>query len=189
MAEVQEPERARPGEFGSMADPHGRLVRRLDRSLGVAAGIILFLMMVLTVVDVVGRYFFNAPMPGGYELIQFGMAGLVFLILPVVVARDENVRIDFFDRFVPARAKTALAVASAWLGAAVLVGFGIELYRRGASFSVSRETSTNLRLPLAPFAHFMSAVWFLSAAIMLVQGWAKLSRARRGDAAKTEPPQ
>ena len=178
----------RPGEFGSMADPQSRLVRGLDRSLGVAAGLFLFLMMILTVVDVVGRYFFNAPMPGGYELIQFGMAGMVFLILPVVVAREENVRIDFFDQFMRPGTQRVLAIVSAWGGAIVLTAFGIELLRRGMSFSASREISTNLRLPLAPFAHFMAVVWFVCAAIMALQGGLKLRMALRGRGDKAQRP-
>src|ERR1044072_9399318 len=38
--------------------------------LGAIAGILLFCLMLLTCVDVIGRYFFNTPVAGGFELLD-----------------------------------------------------------------------------------------------------------------------
>lgn len=43
-----------------------------------AAGIIIIFMMLVSIVDVVGRYFFNAPLASAYELVQFSMVLIVF---------------------------------------------------------------------------------------------------------------
>ena len=45
-----------------------RWKRRADALLGIAASIILLLMMALTVVDVVARYVFNRPLRGAFEV-------------------------------------------------------------------------------------------------------------------------
>jgi len=43
-----------------------RWKRHADALLGVAASVILLLMMALTVVDVVGRYVFSRPLRGAF---------------------------------------------------------------------------------------------------------------------------
>lgn len=152
--------------------PQDRLIAWLERTVGVAAAAMLFAMMTLTMIDVVGRYFFAAPVPAGYELIQFGMGALVFLILPIVTARNENICVELIPIKRGPRARRAMAVFSAIVSAAVLVGFGVELWARAETFRATAETSSNLRLPLAPFAYFMSVVWFVCAPIALVVGLA-----------------
>jgi len=39
--------------------------------------ILTLLMMFITVVDVGGRYFFNSPIPGVFELTRFGLGAIV----------------------------------------------------------------------------------------------------------------
>ncbi|MDR5903404.1 TRAP transporter small permease [Halomonas icarae] len=67
------------------------------------AGATLFGMMLLTTVDVTGRYFFNAPILGAVELTQLMLAALVFLSLPIVCWRQEHVSVDLLDAIFPAR--------------------------------------------------------------------------------------
>ena len=49
-----------------------KAVARIDRGmeplLGIIAGVLLFCMMILTFVDVVLRYIFNAPLKGSFEI-------------------------------------------------------------------------------------------------------------------------
>ncbi len=42
----------------------------LDRVLGAAAAVLLFILMAVTAVDVIGRYIFNWPLRGG--LVELG---------------------------------------------------------------------------------------------------------------------
>ena len=51
----------------------------------------LFLMMAITVLDVIGRYLINRPFPGSAELIQYMMVAFIFLALPVVTLRNEHI--------------------------------------------------------------------------------------------------
>lgn len=80
-----------------------RVGRALQLILEGVAGATLFGMMLLTTVDVVGRYFFNAPILGAVELTQLMLAALVFLSLPVVCWRQEHVSVDLLDAIFPPR--------------------------------------------------------------------------------------
>src|SRR5688500_8946585 len=62
--------------------------------LEVSAAITLFTLMVLTCADVIGRYFFNRPIWGGFELTEAMLALLIFLGLPLVTLRGDHIEID-----------------------------------------------------------------------------------------------
>ena len=50
----------------------------LDRVLGAAAALVLFCLMSLTTVDVIGRYFFNRPLRGAFEITELLLLTLIF---------------------------------------------------------------------------------------------------------------
>lgn len=160
-----------PGE----ADNKSPVVVRLEATLGTVAALLLFATMTVTVVDVFGRYLFNAPLPAGFELIQIAMALLVFVTLPILTARDEQVRIDVFQHIFPRRLRPWLRVASEAISLVVIVGFAWLLWQRATSFASSQETTSTLRFPLAPLAFFVAAAWLAAAAIVAL----RLARFRR----------
>jgi TRAP-type C4-dicarboxylate transport system permease small subunit len=49
----------------------------LEAVLGFTSAAVLFLMMFVTAVDVVGRYVFNKPLNGGFELTEMMLAALI----------------------------------------------------------------------------------------------------------------
>ena len=55
-----------------MRQPLDWFDRLITPVLGGIAAVILFALMLLTCVDVVGRYFLNMPIYGGFELTEVG---------------------------------------------------------------------------------------------------------------------
>ena len=51
----------------------------LEGALGVTSATVLFLMMMITAVDVIGRYVFNKPLAGGFEITEMLLAALIFV--------------------------------------------------------------------------------------------------------------
>jgi hypothetical protein len=76
-----------------------RLALWVSRFISSLAALVLFGMMLITCYDVVGRYFFNAPLYSGSELVQVSMAGVIFLSLPVMFFRHEHIVVDLFPIF------------------------------------------------------------------------------------------
>jgi TRAP-type C4-dicarboxylate transport system permease small subunit len=133
--------------------------------LHVVAGVLLFTMMILTTVDVIGRYIFTAPVPGAFEATEIMLVLIVFVGLPIVTARNEHVSVLlFYDRAPPfltpvlrilARVLTAVSMGfAAWL-----------LYGKAVELSAYGDTTVLLRIPLAPVAFATAA---LSAAATVV---------------------
>lgn len=74
-----------------------RFADRWLKAMGWISAIFLASMMVLTFVDVVGRYVFNKPIFGSIEMIQFMLAITVFSGLALVNADDSHVTVELFD--------------------------------------------------------------------------------------------
>ena len=78
----------------------GRTVRLAESVLGGIVAVLLMAMMLITVVDVVGRYAVKQPVPGAYELIELMLAILIFMALPLVCLKDENITVTvLIERF------------------------------------------------------------------------------------------
>lgn len=73
----------------------------LQRILGGLAATFLLVLMLITLVDVVGRYGFNSPVNGSFEITELLLAAIIFSALPLVVAKDQNITVDLIDAFVP----------------------------------------------------------------------------------------
>ena len=53
--------------------------------------------MMLTTADVVGRYIFNWPIRGAFEITELLLLTLIFAGLPLASRADEHVTLDFID--------------------------------------------------------------------------------------------
>ncbi|MEO0664650.1 MAG: TRAP transporter small permease [Pseudomonadota bacterium] len=72
----------------------------LPRILGAlewVTALLLFTMMMLTFIDVVGRYVFTAPVFGAAEMIQFLLAITIFAGLGLVNASDDHIVVELFE--------------------------------------------------------------------------------------------
>ena len=79
------------------ADPYlGARLEGLARTVAVAGGVLLIGVVVMTVISVFGRYLFNAPIPGDYELTELACGIAVFAFFPYCHARNGNIVVEFF---------------------------------------------------------------------------------------------
>jgi len=145
-----------------------RLDRPLQQALGVASAAVLFLMMLTTAVDVAGRYLFNKPLAGGFELTEIMLAALIYCGLPLVSARRAHIVIDTFDGFFSRRVKRGLDMAAEVICAAALAGVGFLIFRRAIRVAEYGDTTSVLKLPLAPVAYLMATMIVIAAVIHLL---------------------
>ena len=76
-----------------------RLALGVSRFISSMAAIVLFWIVAITCINVIGRYFFNAPLYAGEELVKVSMAGVIFLSLPALFFRNEHIVVDLFPVF------------------------------------------------------------------------------------------
>jgi TRAP-type transport system small permease protein len=159
-------------------DSDDRAVERVlgpDPGLGPVAillklfvSIMLFALMVLTCIDVIGRYGFNSPVPGASELIQFGMGLMIFGALPLVTVRGEHVSIELMSLIAGDRARLLQSAVMRITSLVALALMSWQLWARGNGLMHYSDSSIYLGVPLAPFAYFMSVMSGLSALALLL---------------------
>ena len=150
-----------------------RLATSCDIALASVAGFLLFAMMTLTFIDVVLRYFFNAPIKGGFEVTEMMMAVLIFAGLPLVSRKNEHVTIDAFDHFFPGAVRRILHVLIHLVCAATLVGMAWLLYRKAGNFAEIGDITQTLKLPIAPFVYLMAALTLATAFVHVAAAFGK----------------
>ncbi len=139
----------------------------LETALAVTSAIVLFVMMMLTTVDVVGRYIFNAPINGGFELTEMLLAALIYCGLPLVSQRREHIVIDTFDPLMSARVKRSLDMFAEIACSLALGGIGYLIFRRAARVAEYGDTTSVLTLPLAPVVYLMGTMLVIAGLIHL----------------------
>ena len=153
--------------------PEGRWERRFDAVLGIAASAILLAMMLLTFVDVVGRYVFNRPLRGGFELTELALLVLIFAGLPLVSHADEHVTMDFIDRLLGPRGRLALERAVHGLCAAFFFVAAWLVWLKADRIWEYRDATDVLRIVYGPFVYFMAVMIGLSGLIHLYKTFAR----------------
>lgn len=85
------------------------------------AGLCIVAMMVHVAADVVGRYVFNAPLPGTITFVSaYYMVGAAFLALPLAERRGAHVNVELVSDLLPRPVQLVLALAARLLTAAVV---------------------------------------------------------------------
>ena len=118
------------------------------RVLALIAGSALLIMMVLTFVDVIGRYGFNRSIFGTAEIVEYLMIFTIFAGLAFVTATNDHITVTMFDgwieHLIPNLRRWAVIVFSIGCYALItwhLLAHGYDLWR-------SARRSAVLDLPL-----------------------------------------
>ena len=163
-----------PGDgAGAPAVPEHRWERRFDAVLGIAASAILMGMMLLTFVDVVGRYVFNQPVRGGFEVTELGLLVLIFAGLPLVSHADEHVTMDFIDRLLSPRGRAVLERSIHALCAAIFFFGAWLVWLKADRIWEYRDATDVLRIVYGPFVYFMAVMIALTGLIHLHRAFAR----------------
>lgn len=124
-------------------------------------------MVFLTVADVIGRYFLNAPIAGATELTRLGMAVIIFTALPIISARGDHISVDLMDSFYSAK-------MARYRDAIIDILFGVGLLYLVPKFNILAqrvlqygEYTEYLHIPLFYINYFI-LFWVAIAALSLL---------------------
>jgi len=139
-----------------------------ERVLGYTAALVMFVMMAVTLVDVVGRDLFSSPLPGGFEITELLLAALIFLGLPMVTAENAHVDVDLLDSTVPAFLKPLQNVLITLVN---VIAFGVlswMLWKFAIRTYEYEDTTAILQIPFAGLVFLMAACCSLSTLALVV---------------------
>jgi TRAP-type C4-dicarboxylate transport system permease small subunit len=142
-----------------------RRLGRISSLLSYVGAGALFVMMCLTTTDVVGRYIFNKPILGAFELTQFLVLILIFSFLAYTQAANSHVAVDLLVTHLPKRMQRFVEFFNhgVCLGLMALITYmaiikAVELIESG-------DATVNLRIPIYPSVFFL----VLGCAVMCIE--------------------
>jgi len=146
------------------------------RALEYAGGTMILAMMVVTTIDVVGRYFLSKPLWGGFETTEILMGLVVFAGMPMATARREHITIDLFDTLLSFKLRCWQAAIGDVVCAGIAAVLAWRVWVRGQALLDVGETTMQLGIPRGYVALAMGAL-MAAAAVVFVAAAVEAARA------------
>ena len=143
------------------------LVGLLRFAARFGAALAMFFMMILTVIDVVGRKFLGHSVYGGLELTELAMLVLIFAALPAATLAGQQIYFDLFDSFLSRPARRWQAVIGNLLSALFLAASAWFVVGKAANTRAMGDITGQLSIPIAPFQYAAAVLVLLTALVHL----------------------
>jgi TRAP-type transport system small permease protein len=157
-----------------------RFIDRLTRAVALyGGGALLLTLLSLIIVDVTGRYLFNAPVFGSLDLYGVLLALIVASSIGYGGRSGAHVSADVFARLVGPRTERVTAVGVKLLAASVMTASAWQLMVSGRVSGQLGESTQLLNIPFQPIYDALGFGIALYALVLLLEA---LSIALHGDA-------
>jgi TRAP-type C4-dicarboxylate transport system permease small subunit len=147
------------------------LKKSLEIVCGTLAGLALLAIMLLTFLDVSGRKLLSHSIPGSLELTELLMVVVIFGALPLVSLKGEHVVFDSLDTLLPSWFQRFQRALVDIVCAALLLGLAYLMWKTGAEFAATGETTAQLKITKAPFIQGMGLLCGLTALVHLAKAF------------------
>jgi TRAP-type transport system small permease protein len=145
-----------------------RALRIAEFVLGVLVAVLLLAMMLVTAIDVFGRYLLSSPLPGAFEITEIMLALIVFIGLPLVCLHEENISVTLLtDRFSP-KGRDVHAAIVAIFCAAILVLIAWRLAAHSLQLASYGDVTMFLRVPKGPIGYTLAALTVVAALAQII---------------------
>ena len=160
--------------------PLGRLDRRLhalERALALVSGLAVFSLMLLAVVSVGGRNFFNHPLPGYVDWIEQAMPLIAFMGVAYTQRNGGHIRMDLLVGMLRGRALWAaelITTVAVLILMLLLVWGSWAHFERSFDFASplwSRDSSMDIGLPLWPAKLLAPVAFGVLCLRLMLQVW------------------
>jgi len=126
-------------------------MRSLNFLLAYVGGYVLFGMMVLTTSDVIGRYIFNLPITGAYEITEAMMVTLVFFFIGYTQATKAHVSVDLVVNLLPRKIRVVIDITTHLLSLLMMILVAWMSIVRWLELMRIKEYTPILHIPVSPF--------------------------------------
>jgi TRAP-type C4-dicarboxylate transport system permease small subunit len=167
------------GDVSNIQSVATRVMGALTRGLALVGGAFLLIATAITLVSVIGRYGFGAPVPGDYELVEITCAVGVFLFFPYTQAVNGNIAAEFFTAGIAKEWRRVLDIGNDVIFTLVAMLLAWRLAAGLVEKFTSGEATILIRIPLW-WAYSVAVLsMFLLAIVCLMRAVAGIGTLRR----------
>lgn len=141
-------------------------IRGITQFLNIIAGISLTFLMLLTISDVILR-FFRMPIVGTYELVAFAGAVVIGFSLPLTSWLRAHIFVDFAILKFPRNIRDVFNIVTRCMVLILFVLIGWNLLKYGLDLQRSGEVSPTLHIPFYPVAYGIGIACFVQCLVMV----------------------
>lgn len=138
-------------------------IRKLVNTTGIFSYVLarlgclaLFMMMGLTVVDVVKRHVMNAPILGSFEITRYLIVILIFSFIGYAQSQKAHVSVDIFVNAFPKKAQSLIELFNYSVSLIVMILITWKGYEKAMESMVTGDKPMNLPIPEFPFVFFLA---------------------------------
>lgn len=128
----------------------------LNKILLIVGSVAVLFLMSLATVNVVLRFFFNAPYRGAYELVGFMGAIVIAFALGYTQKRKDHIVVDILTEKFPKRVNRVLDGVNYFITTIFFVLVSWQVFVWGMKISKSGEVSETLKIIFHPFIYSVS---------------------------------
>ena len=164
-------------EDGSVLSRLDRALYKLEGIMALISGLAVFSLMVLAVISVSGRNFFNAPIPGYVDWIEQVMPLIAFMGVAYTQRDGGHIRMDMLGGRLRGRglwAAELIATSFVLLLVVLLVWGSWAHFQRSFDMTApmwSRDSSMDIALPLWPAKLIVPMAFSVLALRLMLQIW------------------
>lgn len=129
---------------------------------------ILLVLVAITVVDVIGRYFFNSPLVGAVELVEICMGAITFFSFPLMFSRNDHIIVDLIPQFKRGYLGWFVSLLFSALTVFIAYKLGARVYDYAVRAFEDGDVTEYLLIPRYPIVGFVTAAIFSAALISLL---------------------
>ena len=134
-------------------DKFEKFNKKLSQGAEWIGFVAIFLIVVLTCVDVVGAKVFRAPVFGALDFVMLAQLIAISFAVAIALIMGKHVQVEFFVMLLPKRLQSGIDCIVNFLGFVLFIVIVWQLFAYGYGMQIGGEESMTARLPLAPFAY------------------------------------
>ncbi|MBA4417386.1 MAG: TRAP transporter small permease [Syntrophus sp. (in: bacteria)] len=136
------------------------IIKRINIWMNTVAEAVLFIMMMLTVVDVILRLF-GKPLVGTYELVAVAGAIVVAFAVPQTSWERGHIFVDFMIEKRSETVRNTIFICTRVVGIILWALLSYNLFKKGLHLYKTGEVSLTLHLPYYPAAYSLAFCFFI----------------------------
>lgn len=146
-----------------------RRLKALNKILIIIGAGFLLMEAALTILNITGRYMFNAPLKPTYEVTSLLMIIVLSLCWPYTANEKGHVRVDVLEVFFPSPMKRVLDILLPIIGLVTFTMVVWGLVKTGIQFQKMGSSTDLLGIPFWPFALLLAFGALLALVVIFFQ--------------------
>ena len=150
-------------------DKFEHFVRSLSKLLYWIAGIGMFALLLVSVIDISGNKFFKYPLPGGIDIVSYiAVVAIAFGIAEVQLSRG-HIEVEMFEQRLGKFQRRIVNIFVNVLGMMLWTIVAWRSFLYGTDLLKAGEVSMTLEMPIYPFVYMVGICAIVTVLVILVQ--------------------